>query len=246
MNTPQFDFAALFDADYLYFYEPLITAERSDRDVDLIWRLLGLQPEMTVLDLACGHGRIANRLAKRGCHVTGLDASAFFLDLARREAAEWGVEVEYIQGDMRSLPWIERFDCIIIWLTAFGYFEDEDNRRILTEANRALKAGGKLILDSFNRDLMLKQFRPEMVTERDGNYAIDRHRYDILTGRSYSEKIIIKDGKMRRMEYFVRYFTYTEIRDWCLQAGFSQVEGYGDNGEPLTIDSQRMDVIAKK
>ena len=164
MNTPQFDFAALFDADYLYFYEPLITAERSDRDVDLIWRLLGLQPEMTVLDLACGHGRIANRLAKRGCHVTGLDASAFFLDLARREAAEWGVEVEYIQGDMRSLPWIERFDCIIIWLTAFGYFEDEDNRRILTEGNRALKLGGKLILDSFNRDLMLKQFRPDMIS----------------------------------------------------------------------------------
>ncbi|MFB2980776.1 hypothetical protein [Microseira sp. BLCC-F43] len=29
MNTPQFDFEALFDADYLYFYAPLITAERS-------------------------------------------------------------------------------------------------------------------------------------------------------------------------------------------------------------------------
>jgi cyclopropane fatty-acyl-phospholipid synthase-like methyltransferase len=60
-----FDFDEVFDADYLFFYEPLL-ADVNESDVDAIWRLLKLEPDMEVLDLACGHGRIANRLAERG------------------------------------------------------------------------------------------------------------------------------------------------------------------------------------
>jgi cyclopropane fatty-acyl-phospholipid synthase-like methyltransferase len=75
MSTSKFDFESLFNEDYLYFYEPLITLERTKRNVELIWRLLNLEAGMTVLDLACGHGRIANQLAKHGCNVTGLDAT---------------------------------------------------------------------------------------------------------------------------------------------------------------------------
>ena len=65
---------------------------------------------MEVLDLACGHGRIANRLAERGARVTGLDRTPLFLEVARRDAADRRVEVEYVEGDMRELPWEERFD----------------------------------------------------------------------------------------------------------------------------------------
>jgi ubiquinone/menaquinone biosynthesis C-methylase UbiE len=38
--------------------------------------------------------------------VTGLDATPLFLELAREDAAERGVEVEYVEGDMRSIPWV--------------------------------------------------------------------------------------------------------------------------------------------
>jgi 2-polyprenyl-3-methyl-5-hydroxy-6-metoxy-1,4-benzoquinol methylase len=53
---------------------------------------------MEVLDLACGHGRIANRLTQRGARVTGLDATPLFLEQARRDAAARGVEVDYVSG----------------------------------------------------------------------------------------------------------------------------------------------------
>jgi SAM-dependent methyltransferase len=79
---------------------------------------------MEVLDLACGHGRIANRLAARGARVTGLDATPLFLDLARRDANARGVDVDYLEGDMRTLPWTGRFDRVVNWFTAFGYFDD--------------------------------------------------------------------------------------------------------------------------
>jgi SAM-dependent methyltransferase len=61
-----------------------------------------------VLDVPCGHGRIANGLAARGASATGLDASPLFLERARTDAAARGVKVEYIQADMRNLPWEAR------------------------------------------------------------------------------------------------------------------------------------------
>lgn len=65
-STLEFDFGAVFDEDYLYFFDLLFGEERNERDVETIWCLLELEPGMEVLDLGCGHGRIANRLAARG------------------------------------------------------------------------------------------------------------------------------------------------------------------------------------
>jgi cyclopropane fatty-acyl-phospholipid synthase-like methyltransferase len=62
MSAPSFDFEGAFDEDYLYFYAEKLEAN-AESDAELIWRLLELQPDMEVLDLACGHGRITNRLA---------------------------------------------------------------------------------------------------------------------------------------------------------------------------------------
>lgn len=246
MSEPRFDFTASFDEDYLYFYESLLTSEHTESEVNLIWQLLDLKPGMEILDLACGHGRITNRLAERGCLMTGLDATDLFLQQARLDADERGVEVEYIKGDMRSLPWTEYSDCVVNWFTAYGYFDDVDNRQVLLEAFRALKPGGKLLLELQNRDRVLRNFQPAFVTERDGNYMIDLNRYSVLTGRTENERIIVRDGKTRRFQYFIRLFTYPELRDWLLQAGFNQVEGYGHTGEALTLDSRRMIVVAQK
>lgn len=108
----RFDTQELFDDDYLFFYTDILTDEVSDRQTDLIWRLLELEPRAQVLDLACGHGRIANRLAVKGASVTGLDVTSGFLDRARMDARSRGVEVDYVHGDMRKLAWEDRFDAV--------------------------------------------------------------------------------------------------------------------------------------
>lgn len=238
------DTGELFDADYLYFYGDLLKA-RTPSDAELIWRLLGLEPGMAVLDLACGHGRIANELAARGCAVTGLDATQMFLDIARRDAATRGLPVEYVHGDMRALPWTRRFDRVINWFTAFGYFDDEGNRKVIAQAAKALKPGGMFALEMNNRDGVLRSFQTCSMRERDGNLLIDRHQYEPLTGRMRTERLLVRDGQVRRVPFSVRYFTFAELRDWLVGAGFTAVDGYDEHGAELTLDSRRMITVAR-
>jgi SAM-dependent methyltransferase len=237
------DVDRLFGEDYLYFYDESLQARTAD-EADVIWRLLDLEPGMELLDLACGHGRLANALAERGCVVTGLDAQPLFLEMARSDALARGVCVEYVQGDMRSLPWTGRFDRVINWFTAFGYFDDAGNQRVIGEVARALRPGGRFALETNNRDGVLLKFKPSSVHERDGNLLIDQHVYDPITGRMLTERTTIRDGHICRVPFFVRMCTFTELRDWLLRAGFTEVAGYGDYGSPLAADSRRMIAVA--
>jgi SAM-dependent methyltransferase len=243
---PGFDREAAFDEDYLYFYAELLTPERTAAEVDLIWKLLELEAGLELLDLACGHGRIANPLAERGVRVTGLDATPLFLDLVRKDAAERGVDVEYVEGDMRLLPWAGKFDRVLNWFTSFGYFGDDDNRRVLAEAQKALRPEGLLAVEANHRDSLLPRYQDETVLERDGDQMIDRHRFDVATSRSHDERTIIRGGKERTFQFSVRMLTAAELSDWMLAAGFREAHAFGEDGEPLTLEHRRMTVVARK
>ncbi len=245
MATPRFDTEILFGDDYLYFFAGHLE-ERSDAETDLIWRMLGLEPGMAVLDLACGHGRIANRLAQRGCQVTGLDATELFLDRARRDAAERGVRVEYVHGDMRQLPWRGRFDAVINWFTSFGYFDDPGNQQVLAQANAALRPGGRLGMETSNWFRLFRDYLPSVVVERDGDLVIDQQSLDPLTGRSHSTRTYLRRGRPRQASYSVRILGYPELRDWLGAAGFTAVAGHGEDGQALTAGSRRMIVTASR
>ncbi|MBT2233564.1 cyclopropane-fatty-acyl-phospholipid synthase family protein [Nonomuraea sp. NEAU-A123] len=245
MSEPKFDAEGLFDDDYLYFFAGHLDA-RSDAEAELIWELLDLQPHMEVLDLACGHGRISNRLAQRGCRVTGLDSSRLFLDRARQDADALGVTIDYVHGDMRQLPWTARFDRIVSWFTAFGFFSDSENQRVLVQAAATLKPGGKIALELNNYSAIVRTYQRSTVVERDGDLVIDQHHLDLLTSRNVVNRTIIRDGRTRNIPYFVRMFTFTELRDQMFSAGFTTVHALGADGTALTIDSRRMIVIAER
>lgn len=159
MTQPEFDAANLFDEDYLYFYamrDP--DGALSDAETELSWRLLDMEPGMAVLDLACGHGRIANRLAARGCRVTGLDSSGLFLDRARSDAAAARLDVTYLHGDMRR-PAPGPFDRVVNWFTAFGYFDDDGNRQVLSALAQVTRPGGRVAFELNNYAAVMRTYQ---------------------------------------------------------------------------------------
>jgi len=247
-ESSEFDFNAVFDVDdYLYFYGEALTDERTDAEVSALVSLLGLDQPKRILDLACGFGRHTNRLAALGHHMTGVDITPGFLEIAIEHAAQRGLKVRYQQGDMRRITFTDEFDYMLLLFTAFGYFCDEENLQVLVNARNALVAGGRLIFDIQNRDTFLKGMRPYDVVEKDGNMMIDRMSFDSLQGRSYNKRVVFRDGVRKDKPFFIRLYNPNEIQALLIQAGLELEHIYdGWEGHELTADSTRMVVIARK
>jgi SAM-dependent methyltransferase len=230
--------------DYLYFYEGTsITEEGTEREIDFLIKELELDKPMKILDLACGHGRHANRLAKLGHTVVGVDVSKGFLEIA--QANKKG-NVKYVKEDMREISFKE-VDRALLLFTSFGYFDDRENFRVLENVAAALKSGGLFCFDIPNRDAFLKNFSPFIVTEKEGNLMIDRSSFDVESGRWHDDRIYIRKGKRVDAPFSVRLYNFTEMKRLLDAAGLDIQACYGDwNAQPFTGESRRMIVVAKK
>jgi SAM-dependent methyltransferase len=244
----EFDVKAVFDVDdYLYFYSESLTDERTEEEVSALVRLLELDTPMKILDLACGFGRHTNRLAALGHSMTGIDLTPGFLEIARQEAINRNIEVIYQLGDMCNIKFENEFDRVMLLFTAFGYFSDDVNLQVLINMRNALQAGGLLIFDSLNRDVLLKELRPYFVIEKEGNLMIDRLSFDGLQGRFYNKRVVFKDGVRKDKPFFVRLYNPNEIKALINQAGLELHHIYGDwDGKEFSSDANRMIVIARK
>ncbi len=109
-----------------------------------------------------------------------------------------------------------------------------------------LRPGGRLLIEHNNLVELLPRWLPSVVTERDGNFAIDRSRFDPATGRATTQRVVIRNGRTRRATFSVRMFVGAELRDWLLAAEFTPLDLLDTNGDALTAQSRRMISIAHR
>lgn len=67
-----------------------------------------------VLELGCGTGRLTIPLAKNGYNITGVDFTSSMLQKAKAKTTKAGLNIEFIEADMRTLSLSEKFDLIFI------------------------------------------------------------------------------------------------------------------------------------
>jgi SAM-dependent methyltransferase len=179
--------------------------------------------------------------------MTGVDITPGFLEIARRDAMQKGVDVRYQQNDMRTITFDNEFECVLLLFTAFGYFSDEENLQVLINARNALLPGGLLIFDTPHRDTFLKRMQPYHVVEKEGNMMIDRMTFDSLQGRSYNKRIVFRDGIRKDKPFFVRLYNPNEIQALITQAGLILEHIYGGwEAQEVTSETNRIVVIARK
>ncbi len=104
---------------------------------------------ISLLDVGCGGGLLAEPLALLGARVTAIDASAATIDVASQHAAEQGLEIDYRVSSVEDLAQKpQRFDVI----TALEIVEHvADIELFLTALTSLLRPGGVLILSTLNQ-----------------------------------------------------------------------------------------------
>ena len=242
------DVAGMFSVDdYLYFYGDYLTPERSAAETAAVVRLLEIDRPMRILDVACGFGRIANRLALLGHTVTGVEYLPGFLDIARHEARLNRLQVTYRQGDMRALAEPPTYDRALMMFNSFGYFPDDENLLVLQGIARALLPGGLLGFDVAHRDGVLNDFHPHYVTEKGADLLINRFSFDVTTGRLHNHRIVIRDGERRDRPFSIRLYSLTEMRALLAAAGLELAAHYAEwDASPLDFASPSMVIVARK
>jgi SAM-dependent methyltransferase len=242
-------YKTFFGEDYLRMYD-FLTPERTEREVEGIVNLLALPPGSTILDLCCGHGRHAIALAKQGYRVTGLDLSEVFLQHARSEAEAQGIQVRWMHGDMRNIPFENEFDAVINIFTAFGYLESEDeDQLVLQQVHKALKPSGHFLLETKNREWLMQNFdTSEVIRYENGLIVLEERDFDLLTDRcNVRVTMIHPDGQRREYSHAAHMYT---LRDYVrmLETAGLLLQGYygGLDGSKLRMNSSRLVVIASR
>lgn len=247
--------SSFFEGPALELWRRAHTRDESRGQAHDVVRALALVPGERVLDVPCGNGRLALELAAHGLRVSGLDASTELVEEGRRRAAERGLELELVTGDMRSLPWRARFDAAFCAGNSFGYFDDDGNREFLASVARALLPGGRFWLEY-----------PLAAEVGIANDAARVHRDWHLLG----ERLVLSDaaldaaGKRLETAYtFVdlgrpggaletrvasyRVYPVAELLGLMASAGFDELEALGDGAErPFAAGCRELWVRARR
>jgi len=210
------------------------TDEANRAAADKIERALQLRPGWKVLDVPCGDGRISIELAARGYEVVGVDITDRFLGEARRKADERGLIVRFERGDMRDLTFEAEFDAALNFGGSFGYFDEEDNTRVVSAIGRALRPGGRFLIDMPTPETIFPRFRERLWLGARDVLVLAENRYDHETGRIDSDWTIVSpDGRRETRHSSIRLYTYRELSALLRDAGFERIEGF----DPATLES---------
>jgi SAM-dependent methyltransferase len=220
----------------------------TDQEVKFMVDALNLPTGKAILDLYCGYGRHAIELAKLGYQVTGVDATAAFLDIARQQAAEEDIVVAFRQCDMRELDYEQEFDAVINMFAAFGYFSDEENTVVLERVSRALRPDGLFLIDLLNREWMLRNNLNRYWRHPSGEYVLS-YKVELQQGVVMMKRVLLNQvtGAKTKYEFVLRAYSLAEMELLLARSGLKVKATYGGfDGRAYGAEAPRMIILAAK
>lgn len=221
---------SIFNSVYLKTDADVVENDKATAgEVDYFLKVTELEPSDHILDLCCGQGRHSLELAKRGYpFITGMDRSRYLVRLAKSRATKGNYNIRFTEGDARKIRALDQsLDCVMIMGNSFGYFEEEnDNLKVLKEANRLLKEGGILYLDITDGGWMKEHFEKRSWEWIDQELMVCRERHLSMDGtRLISRELVThaEKGVIADQFYAERLYTFEEIKGYLAKAGFEKI-----------------------
>jgi len=187
----------------------------------------GVGPGLRVLDSCCGPGRHALELARRGCAVTGVDLSASYLEAARESARADGLEIEFVEADIRDFERPASFDLALNLFTSFGYFATaEEDVAALRRLRASLAPGGALVLETIGKETAARDFTEGEWFERGGDLVCTSYAIEGDWEYLRNTWTVVRGGKRFDRGFRQRLYSAVELRGALREAGFGGEIGF--------------------
>ncbi|MFC1586690.1 class I SAM-dependent DNA methyltransferase [Planctomycetota bacterium] len=208
----------------------------------------------SVLELACGTGRITIPLAKNGIQITGLDVSASMLAHAEKKAAGENVQVEWIKADCRDFSLKKKFNLIFFPFNSIAHLHDlESIIACFSCIKNHLADQGRFIVDFFNpcleyftRDASKRHVNEYPDPDGNGTIVISENNiYDSATQINHIKWYFKLGNKEFVKDLNMRIYYPQELDALHYLNGFTIENKYGNYDETLfTSKSPKQLVIS--
>lgn len=206
-------------------------------DLQFYKKWLPKNKEAKILELCCGTGRLTVPIAKAGYNICGVDYTSSMLEQAKVKASEAGLEINFIEADIRSLNLQEKFDFIFIPFNSIHHlYKNEDLFKALNGVKNHLKEGGLFLLDCFNPNIQYivegekEQSKIAEYTTEDGRAVLIKQtmRYESATQINRIEWHYFINGEFHSIQNLdMRLFFPQELDSYLEGAGFEISHKFG-------------------
>lgn len=225
-----------------------------DRSVRWLNQSFGLDSGKRVLDLGCGPGLYANRMAELGASVTGVDFSDGSLAHARSEAESAGLEVTLHCGNYLDMELNGSFDLALLIFGDFCPLGPEQRRVLLDNVKGWMGPGGRFVFDVSSSALFegVEESATYEAAPDGGFWSPDPHfvfttRFKYLSDLVYLDRyLVVEADRTRELFNWIQCYDPTSLESELSEAGW-EIESIAGSvaGDPLDPDADFFAVVAR-
>jgi SAM-dependent methyltransferase len=232
----------IFSKEYSDVYDDLYKEKDYDGECELIVNCIHNYSKIpfnlvkSILDMGCGTGNHAIRLAEEGYEVTGVDVSDEMLNIAVSKTYYKDLPLDFIQSDIRTFNDGKKYDVIIMMFAVLGYQQsNEDVIAALKTVSKHLKEGGIFVCDLWYGPAVLSQKPGDKVrTIESGDNQIIRQSSGIIDMLNHRVKVHLHVWKIhqniiteKEEDHNMRFFFPQELKLLFESAGLDILDMRG-------------------
>lgn len=241
---------------FAYVYDDLMQDAPYEKWIELLQQhKKHTQQEMkTVLDLGCGTGALAIPLAKEGFRVIGVDFSTDMLAVAAEKSSKEGLQIQWLEQDMRELELLEQVDTVVCFCDSLNYIQTEqDVRMVFKQVYHALKQEGYFLFDVHSLFKLREVFGQHTFATNDEQISLIWQSYwseeEFTVEHELTFFVQDAQGKYERFDEFhiQKAYEIQELCFWLEQTGFRVHSVTADFEQQSPVEqSERIFIVVQK